>query len=183
MFIWAPQEEGGYPLGGAARLWLHHSLESLGRDLRERFGSQLVLRNARGASSAAVLLDLMRESGATRVVFNRVYEPWKLQRDSEVEAAVAAAGGTVDSFCAGVLYEPWEAQPDAEDEACWNGGYGSVGFYLRAIDRLGPPPEPVAAPTRLRPPPNGSWPRSEPLAALGLVTIPRSRTTGKPVDW
>lgn len=182
MFIYAPQEEGGYPLGGAARLWLHKSLERLGRDLRERFGSQLVLRHAEGScSSAETLLGLMRETGAETVVFNRVYEPWKLERDARVESAVDAAGGTCQSFCAGVLYEPWDARPDEKDESCWNGGYGSVGFFLRAIDRLGPPPEPVAAPTKLRAP--AAWPRSEPLSALRLVTIPRNKTTGKPVDW
>lgn len=184
MFIHAPGEEGSYPLGGAARLWLHHSLASLGRALSHRLGSRLVLRHApeHFSSSADAILSLMRETGARCVCFNRVYEPWKLQRDAEVEATVAAAGGESRSFCASVLYEPWDAQPDACDENCWNGGFGSVGFFMRAAERLGPPPDPVAAPGRLRPPPGG-WPRSDPLEALGLVAIPRSRATGKPIDW
>ena len=44
VFIQSPDEEGDWPAGGATRWWLHHSLESLDRDLREK-GSRLVLRS------------------------------------------------------------------------------------------------------------------------------------------
>ena len=36
VYIWAPDEEGDWPLGGASRWWLHHSLSSLDEQLRER---------------------------------------------------------------------------------------------------------------------------------------------------
>lgn len=34
LYIWSPQEEGHWPLGGASKWWLHHSLKSLENDLR-----------------------------------------------------------------------------------------------------------------------------------------------------
>ena len=45
VFVLAPDdEEGEWPLGGASRYWLHHSLKSLDRSLRATFGSRLILR-------------------------------------------------------------------------------------------------------------------------------------------
>jgi deoxyribodipyrimidine photolyase len=43
VFIWAPDEEGDWPPGGASRWWLHQSLESLANDLQSR-GSNLLIR-------------------------------------------------------------------------------------------------------------------------------------------
>lgn len=49
-----PQEHGGWPPGGAARYWLHHSLNSLDGELRRRFGSRLRCFDASRSSSAEV---------------------------------------------------------------------------------------------------------------------------------
>jgi len=57
------------PLGGAANWWLHHSLERLSARLK-RLGSPLVLRRG-GAND--VIRDLIRETGATAVFWNRRY--------------------------------------------------------------------------------------------------------------
>ena len=47
------------------------------------------------------------ECGARAVYANRVYEPWKVERDAAAAGALAAAGLSYRSFNAVVLYEPW----------------------------------------------------------------------------
>jgi deoxyribodipyrimidine photolyase len=37
-FVWCPEEEGSWPLGGAARYWLHQALTQLAASLAERYG-------------------------------------------------------------------------------------------------------------------------------------------------
>ena len=196
VFVWCPDEEGNWPLGGAARYWLHQALDKLAANLQRRYGSRLILRDAAASassSSAEVILDIAKECGARAVYVNRVYEPWKVTRDAAAEARFASAGLSYRSFNGVVLYEPWDANPDATDEACWNSGYGSVRFFLRACAPLGEPDPPLPAPTRLVGFGGGGgvsssasasaieWPRSLTLDALGLAILPRKR--GRVIDW
>ena len=177
VFVWAPEEDGAWPLGGASRVWLHHALACLSDRLRERYGVDLTFRvaDARTGGSAGALLGVARECGASRVYCNRVYEPWKMMRDADVERRVEAAGVRYRSFNASVLYEPWDAKPDADDDACRRSGYGSVRFFLRACEPLGEPPPPLPAPRVIRAPPVGRRPASVALASLGLATPPIKR--------
>ncbi len=94
--------EGRWPLGGAARWWLHHSLAALDGALRER-GSRLVL--ARG-EAAAVLRDVTRATEARALFWNRRYEPAAIARDAKIKTEFAAAGLDVKSFSASLLNEP-----------------------------------------------------------------------------
>ncbi len=106
VYVWSPQEEGDWPVGGAGRWWLHQSLERLAESLR-RHGVTLIIRTG---ETLRVLLDLARESGANAVMWNRRYEPAAIARDTTVKAALSNAGLTVDSFNGSLLVEPWEIQ-------------------------------------------------------------------------
>ena len=106
VYIWGPEEEGGWAPGAASKWWLHHSLNSLGTDLR-RLGTELVLR--RGAAQD-VLLRLLRETGARRVLWNRRYEPYARARDEKVKTTLQAAGYETESFNSALLHEPWLIQ-------------------------------------------------------------------------
>lgn len=186
-----------------------------------------------------VLHELIQATQAAEVVWNRLYEPWFLTRDAEVElsltghcqlathhllpyhtrpkappaaaaasASVGGAGGAgagtaggrgvgqpgvvVHSFNGSLLYEPWDAAPDMQDEAWWNGGYGSVGFFLSSCQRLGEPPEPLPAPARMAAlPATSACPRGCSIAALGLGDLPsvgpqQAQRTARPLgshDW
>ena len=99
VFIWAPEEEGAWPPGAASRWWLHHSLAALSQDL-----GGLVLRRG---PSLATLRNLVRETGATAVFWNRRYEPALIARDSHVKQALLADGLRVESFNSALLFEPW----------------------------------------------------------------------------
>jgi deoxyribodipyrimidine photo-lyase len=72
VFVWSPEEEGAWPLGGAQRWWLHHSLVWL-RDRLAKAGVPLVV--ARGPS-VSTLVELARSVGATAIVASRRYEPF-----------------------------------------------------------------------------------------------------------
>lgn len=103
VYIWAPEEEGDWPLGGASRWWLNHSLASLDEQLRER-GARLIIR--RGPTQQA-LDELIEETGATAVYWNRRYEPAAIERDKQVKATLLSRGVQAESFNGSLLHEPW----------------------------------------------------------------------------
>ena len=94
--------DGGWPLGGASRWWLHHALAALDADLRAR-GSRLIL--ARGESGAE-LDRLRRATGAGAIFWNRRYEPAVIARDATLKARWTAEGVEAKSFNAALLHEP-----------------------------------------------------------------------------
>ena len=102
VFVLDEAGEGGWPLGGASRWWLHHSLASLGADLRAR-GVGLIL--ARG-DSGAELERLVAATGAGAVYWNRRYEPAVRERDARIKARLTAAGIEAKSFNSSLLFEP-----------------------------------------------------------------------------
>ena len=70
VFVWFPEEEGEWAAGAASRVWLHHSLQALGHALH-RTGAPLVLR---GGPTLECLRQLIAETGADAVFWNRCYE-------------------------------------------------------------------------------------------------------------
>lgn len=59
-------------MGSAVRWWLHHSLQSLAKDIG-RHKSKLILRRGRAPDT---LQKLAEEVGATTIHGIRHYEPW-----------------------------------------------------------------------------------------------------------
>jgi len=103
VFIHAPDELGNWAPGGAQRVWLHLSLESLARDLEE-LGSRLVIRTGPTAAALDALID---ESGATAVYWNRLYDPFTIERDTQIKSDLESREIETASFRAALLYEPW----------------------------------------------------------------------------
>jgi deoxyribodipyrimidine photo-lyase len=163
VFIFAPQEEGVWQPGGASRWWLHGSLTQLERDLRS-LGSRLILR--RGSDSLAELQSVAAACGATRVVWNRRYEPNVIARDRRIKTELQAAGLEVASYNGSLLHEPWEVANKS------GGAFQVFTPFWRHCLRLPDPREPLPAPARIAPP--HRWPESIPLGALNLE--PR-------IDW
>ncbi|WP_226533123.1 cryptochrome/photolyase family protein [Microbacterium paraoxydans] len=91
------------PFGGAARWWLHHSLESLDERLRDR-GGALVLR--RGPAER-VVCETVADVGAAAVFWNRRYGGAERAIDSSLKSSLRADGLEVTSFAASLLHEPW----------------------------------------------------------------------------
>lgn len=90
-----------WPLGGASRWWLHHSLNALNDSLQ---GKLWIL-----AGSAATLLPkFSREHGASHVFWNRCYEPSTIRRDSLIKEQLNEDGITATSQNGSLIWEPWE---------------------------------------------------------------------------
>lgn len=102
VYCHSPDEDAPWAPGGASRWWLHHSLSALGAELYRR-GATLVYRQG---SSVEALLALARETGATTLVWNRLYEPLAQARDNRVQSTLAAAGIETHSFSGHLLFEP-----------------------------------------------------------------------------
>lgn len=100
-YIWSEEDQEPYPLGGAARAWLHDSL----LEFNESIGKRLVLRKGRFLDE---LEKLIKETKARDVFWNRCYEPHLLAKDKEILDVLTKSGINVETFCGNVLFEPWE---------------------------------------------------------------------------
>lgn len=156
VYIWSPEEEGGWAPGGASRWWLHQSLRGLAGAL-EAAGSRLTLRCGR---TADVLAAVARETGARRVVWNRRYEPAAAAVEREVERRLRGGGIDAASYPGNVLFEPGSilngsGRPFQVFTAFW-----------KACQAAPPPAKPLPAPERIPAPER--WPESVALERLGL---------------
>ena len=104
IYIHAPEEEAPWQPGGASRWWLHHSLDALATQLKN-IGSRLIIRQG---ESAAILHNLIAETGADAVYCNRMYEPATIKRDSAIKQLLTKNGVEYKSFPGLMLFEPWE---------------------------------------------------------------------------
>ena len=157
VYIHAPQEEGAWAPGAASHWWLHRSLHALGQSLAAR-GLRLIVRQG---GSLETLRQLLAESGARRVVWQRCYEPAVTARDTSIKAALRQDGVEAESFAGALLFEPWEILNKA-------GAPFQVftPFWRSALTRLRPA-EPLPIPATLVPPER--WPASLLLEDLRLL--------------
>ena len=143
LYVHAPEEDGEWAPGGASRWWLHHSLASLDDALRAR-GGRLYLRRGESLGS---LLEVARETDATCVFWNRLYDPATVARDTRIKTALREAGLECESFNAALLLEPWEVRTgQGEPYRVFTPFWRSCATRLDALPRPLPPPAAIAAP-------------------------------------
>lgn len=73
-------ENKDWQIGEASRWWLHHSLDSLANNIKD-LGSRLIIRNG---SALKALQQLIKETQATQVYCNSMYEPDSVSGDIEI---------------------------------------------------------------------------------------------------
>ena len=156
VFIHAPEEESPWEPGGASRWWLHQSLAALDACLRAA-GSRLVIRQG---PSLATLQNLVKETGARAVFWNRRYEPAVSARDQKIKDALRAEGVGVESSNGGLLNEPWTIQNQSGKPF-----QVFTPFWRNCLARPAPA-EPAPAPGRISAP--ARWPGSLALDTLAL---------------
>ncbi|MCY4044670.1 MAG: deoxyribodipyrimidine photo-lyase, partial [Cellvibrionales bacterium] len=83
----------------ASNVWLHHSLHSLNRGLKNN------LYTDKG-DPLNILLTLIDKHQITHVLWNRCYEPWQIKRDTLIKKALLKKGIHVKSFRGNFLYNP-----------------------------------------------------------------------------
>jgi deoxyribodipyrimidine photo-lyase len=156
LFIWSPEEEGGWAPGSASCWWLHRSLVSLDRRLRER-GSRLTIRTG---PSDKVLGDLAKSAGAASVFWNRRYEPAIIERDRGIQERLRRSGFEAESFNGALLHEPQDIRNKSGKP------YQVFTPFWKACLATGEPPPPLPGPDKLTAP--TQWPPTLGLDELGL---------------
>jgi deoxyribodipyrimidine photo-lyase len=101
VFIYSPAEENPWAPGAASRWWLHHSLLSLQSRLADR-GLKL---NFFVGPSEKILKNILAETGADTLVFNRLYERHLYERDLLLEKNLQNSIEVI-SFDSGLLFAP-----------------------------------------------------------------------------
>lgn len=142
------------PLGGAARWFLHGSLEALAESLARIGGALVILRGA----AREVIPRVVAETKAAHVVWNRRYGAERAI-DADVKRVLKQAGIEAKSCKARLLYEPGEVTTKT------GGLYRVFTPYRNATLQYDPPPPPLPAPTRIA---AGTWPEALRTQALRL---------------
>ncbi len=140
VFIHAPDEEAPWSPGAASLWWLHHSLASLSRDITG-LGGRLILRQG---ASLACLQQLISETSATLVCWNRVYEPSCIVRDTNIKRVLKDQAIECSSHNAALLFEPWQVRTQQDKPF-----RVFTPFWKHCQTRLAEQPLPLAAPNLL----------------------------------
>lgn len=127
-------------LGGAARWWLHHSLQALEASLAAHGGTLLLLRG----DETRAILQLADALGAGAVYWNRRYGEAPREVDAALKSSLRQRGVVVESANAGLLYEPWEVLTNA------GGPFRMYTPYWRAAGKLGRVADPLPEPAQWR---------------------------------
>ena len=153
VYLHTPRPRSRWERGGASQWWLHHALT----DLQNRFAqrhNRLVLRS--GDNPEALLRDLMRETGAEHIYWNRRYEPDWVDVDTQLKKSLPAK-----SFPGSVLREPQDVFTQTGNP------YKVFTPYYRACQKTDPPPDPLDEPEHISRP--DTLPDSEVLDEWNLL--------------
>lgn len=156
VFIYAPEEETPWEPGEASKWWLHQSLSALRNQLL-RMGSELVVRRG---TTLEVLSQLLQETGAKRVYWNRRYEPAVTSRDAKIKETLRTMGIEAESFNGSLLHEPWTIKNQS------GAPFRVFTAYWRNCLTKADPIEPLPRPNNLKKP--ESWPVTVSLNDLNL---------------
>jgi deoxyribodipyrimidine photo-lyase len=145
-----------WPLGGAQRWWLHHSLRELDKSLNQ-LGSKLIFRQGDPLQEIPALV---KETGATAVLWHRIYESQIAVMDDKILKVLEAEGCKGLPHRGDLLHEPDTVQS--------GGGTPFKVFtpFWRSLVKMGAPAEPKAAPKSIPAP--AKWPKSLELRDLYL---------------
>jgi len=176
VFIWCEGEEGDLAAGGATKLWLEQALQVFKTTLLEKYDSKLVLRCSKDSYSE--LLSLVKETGATDIIWSALYEPHLKERDQSIELGMRKVGVRVHVEHSYLLHRPEQISVAGVGAR----GIGSVTHFMECCkqspgDKIGNPLDPPKWIVN----PEG-YPNSLNISDLGLYVMPR-RKNGTYVDW
>lgn len=154
--VYVLDTSGPFPLGGAARWWLHGSLTALAAGLSAR-GAGLVTR--RGAAET-VIPALVEETAATDVFTGAMTDPAARAADRAVASALAPLGRRLDRRLNATLFRPDRVKTQA------GGSFSVFTPFARACRALPPPASPWSAPASV---PSAALPASDDPNDWGLL--------------
>lgn len=101
VYIFDETKDQPFPIGSASKWWLHHSLKSL----KKNFQGSLSLYKG---DPQEILLKLIEKHNIQKVVWNRCYDPWRIQQDKIIKQSIRQKGVDVESFNGSLLWEPFD---------------------------------------------------------------------------
>ena len=93
--------------GEAGHWWLNESLKRLQESYRLRFGASLIILEG---EALEVLQKLVKKYKINQVLWNRLYSPETIKRDTIINKTFQDQGVDVETFNGHLLNEPWEVQ-------------------------------------------------------------------------
>ena len=99
LYILDDVNSGEWRMGGASRWWLHQSLNALNQDLN----GALVFETG---NPEDILSQIIKDTGADKVFWNRCYEPWRIKRDKALKQNFGNQNVQTKSFNGSLLFEP-----------------------------------------------------------------------------
>ncbi len=122
--------------GGAARWWLHDSLDALGGDIAAAGGQLACFRGA----PERILPELARKVGANAVFAPRRLDPGAAHQEASVESALDGVS-SIEFFDDSLLRKPREVRTGS------GSAYKVFTPYYRASSGIGDPPAPIPLPS------------------------------------
>jgi deoxyribodipyrimidine photo-lyase len=168
LFVWAPDEEGDWPPGGAHRWWLSESLASLDASLREK-ASRLTLREG---PSLEALRSVIEATGADRVYWNARLIPALRERDERVREALRESSVEVKTFAGRILHDPEQIRTTT------GGPYHVYTPFWKKFQKQIEVGEPLGVPRLGQTRAPASWPES-----LEVGDLPLTPEQQDGVDW
>ncbi|MEY8714314.1 deoxyribodipyrimidine photo-lyase [Francisella philomiragia] len=90
-------------IGGASKLWLHHSLNSLNKSLDNKL-------HFFSGNPLEIIKKLVKENNITDFYWNRCYDKYSIDRDTQIKQFLQEQNINVSSFNGSLLIEPWQCK-------------------------------------------------------------------------
>ena len=138
IYILDDVNSGEWKMGGASRWWLHQSLGALNKSLDGHLFFE-------AGDPETILFDVVRQTGADKIYWNRCYDPWRIQRDTLIKKNLSSEALEIKSFNGALLFEPHKVlKKDGTPYRVF------TPFYKKGcLERGGEPPMPTSKPEDL----------------------------------
>jgi deoxyribodipyrimidine photo-lyase len=170
VFVLDDERAGDHAYGGAARLWLHHSLESLSRSLGSRH-SRIVLRRG---DAPQILAAIAAQTGAACIHAIRHYEPWWKEAEDELRDALGE-DAALKLYDGNYLLPPGAVTTGSGDP------YKIYTPFSKSVLERMPPRDTLGEPDTISSPEN--WPESDELNDWDLLPTEPDWTGGIRDFW
>ena len=139
IYILDDDNAGAYKMGGASRLWLHHSLQKLSESLRNVLGGGLSYYRG---DTLAILSQIVDRFSVQAICYNHSYEPWHRALHTriaqEMQTQMQALNIPIHRHDDALLWQAWQVKkPDGTHYKVF------TPFYQRGCMAAHPPAEPV----------------------------------------
>ncbi|MBX7534161.1 DNA photolyase family protein [Qipengyuania sp. GH1] len=156
VFVFDEDRGGDHAIGAASKVWLHYSLESLGKSFGSRH-SRIILRKGDAPQVLAAIAD---RAGASCIHAMRHYEPWWKEAEDELRDAL----GAERKLC---LYDGNYLLPPGSVTTGSGDSYKIYTPFSKAMLEVMPPRDTLEEPDHISSP--ESWPESDELEEWGLL--------------